>query len=122
MDEKTKFKIVAAGVGVLVILASLYVFRVPDSDRGTVPEVNVHQSETGRNIRDAQQRVDSIGTNIDRATESAGRMSERIDNAQKRTSQLKESNGRIKDLVAESERLAKESRGILESLPEVDGK
>lgn len=122
MDEKTKIKILAAGVGLLVILASVYVFRVPTSDRGTVPEVNVHQSETGRNIRDAQQRTDSIRENIDRATESAGRMSERIDNAQERTSQLKESNGRIKDLVAESERLAKESRGILESLPEVDGK
>ena len=122
MDEKTKIKILAAGVGLLVILASVYVFRVPTSDRGTVPEVNVHQSETGRNIRDAQQRTDSIGENIDRATESAGRMSERIDNAQKRTGQLKESNGRIKELATESERLAKESRAILKGLPKVDDK
>lgn len=122
MDEKTKIKILAAGVGLLVILASVYVFRVPDADRGTVPEVNVHQSEAGRNIRDAQQRTDSIGENIDRATESAGRMSERIDDAQKRTGQLKESNGRIKELATESERLAKESRTILKGLPKVDDK
>lgn len=122
MDEKTKIKILAAGVGVLVILATLYVFRVPTSDRGTVPEVTVHQSETGRNIRDAEQRAESVGESIDRATESVGRVQEGIDESSRRAEEVKESIGRTKALIEESRGLATESRTILEQLPKVDGK
>lgn len=122
MDEKTKFKILAAGVGLLVILASIYVFRIPDSDRGTVPEVNVHQQETGTNIRDARKRAESIGENIDRAATGVDGVSERIERSQERAEELKESNNRVKGLVEESRGLAKESRTILEGLPKIDDK
>lgn len=122
MNESQKIKIAVIGGVLLLILATVYVFWVPASDRGTVPEVTVHQSETGKNIRDAEQRAESVGESIDRATESVGRVQEGIDESARRAEEVKESIGRTKALIEESRGLAEESRKILESLPEVDGK
>lgn len=122
MDEKQKIKVALAGVVLIAILAAIYVFWIPVDDRGTVPEVTVHQSETGRNIRDAEQRAESVGESIDRATESAGRVQNGIDESARRAEEVKESIGRTKALIEESRGLAKESRTILEGLPKVDGK
>lgn len=122
MNESQKIKIAVIGGVLLLILATVYVFWVPASDRGTVPEVTVHQSETGRNIRDAEQRAESVGESIDRATESVGRVQEGIDESARRAEEVKESIGRTKALIEESRGLAEESRRILEGLPEVDGK
>lgn len=122
MDEKQKIKAALVGVVLLAILAAIYVLWIPADDRGTVPEVTVHQSETGRNIRDAEQRAESVGESIDRATESVGRVQEGIDESARRAEEIKESIGRTKALIEESRGLAKESRTILEGLPKVDGK
>lgn len=122
MDEKQKIKAALVGVVLLAILAAIYVFWIPTDDRGTVPEVTVHQSETGRNIRDAEQRAESVGESIDRATESAGRVQEGIDESARRAEEVKESIGRTKALIEESRGLAKESRTILEGLPKIDDK
>lgn len=122
MNESQKIKLSLIGIVLLFILATIYVFWVPASDRGTVPEVTVHQSETGRNIRDAEQRAESIGKSIDSATESTGRVQSGIDESSRRAKEVQESIGRTKALIEESRRLSKESRRILESLPEVDGK
>lgn len=122
MDEKQKIKAALSGVVLLAILAAIYVFWIPTDDRGTVPEVTVHQSETGRNIRDAEQRAESVGESIDRATESVGRVQGGIDESARRAEEVKESIGRTKALIEESRGLAKESRTILEGLPKVDGK
>lgn len=122
MNESQKIKITVIGAVLLLILATVYVFWVPTFDRGTVPEVTVHQSETGKNIRDAEQRAESVGESIDRATESVGRVQEGIDESARRAEEVKESIGRTKALIEESRGLAEESRKILESLPEVDGK
>lgn len=122
MNESQTIKITVIGGVLLLILATVYVFWVPASDRGTVPEVTVHQSETGRNIRDAEQRAESVGESIDRATESVGRVQEGIDESARRAEEVKKSIGRTKALIEESRGLAEESRRILESLPEVDGK
>ena len=122
MDEKQKIKVALSGVVLLAILAAVYVFCIQNSDRGTVPEVTVHQSETGKNIRDAEQRAESVGESIDRATESVGRVQEGIDESARRAEEIKESIGRTKVLIEESRGLAKESRTILEGLPKVDGK
>ena len=122
MNESQKIKLSVIGIVLLLILATVYVFWIPADDRGTVPEVTVHQSETGRNIRDAEQRAESIGKSIDSATESAGRVQSGIDESSRRAKEVQESIGRTKALIEESRRLSKESRRILESLPEVDGK
>lgn len=122
MNESQKIKLSLIGIVLLLILATVYVFWVPASDRGTVPEVTVHQSETGRNIRDAEQRVESIGKSIDSATESTGRVQNGIDESARRAKEVQESIRRTKTLIEESRRLSEESRTILESLPEVDGK
>lgn len=122
LNESQKIKVALVGVVLFAILATIYVFWVPASDRGTVPEVTVHQSETGRNIRDAEQRAESVGESIDRATESAGRVQEGIGESARRAEEVKESIGRTKALIEESRRLSKESRTILEGLPKVDDK
>lgn len=122
MNESQKFKLSLIGIVLLLILATVYVFWVPASDRGTVPEVTVHQSETGRNIRDAEQRAESIGKSIDSATESTGRVQNGIDESARRAKEVQESIRRTKALIEESRELSKEGRRILESLPEVDGK
>ncbi|WP_337476003.1 hypothetical protein [Acidaminococcus timonensis] len=122
MDEKQKIKATLVGVVLLAILVAIYVFWIPTDDRGTVPEVTVHQSETGRNIRDAEQRAESVGESIDRATESAGRVQEGIGESARRAEEVKESIGRTKALIEESRGLAKESRTILEGLPKIDDK
>ena len=122
MDEKQKIKVALVGVVLIAIFAAIYVFWIPTDDRGTVPETTVHQSETGRNIRDAEQRAESVGESIDRATESAGRVQNGIDESARRAEEVKESIGRTKALIEESRGLAKESRTILEGLPKVDGK
>ena len=122
LNESQKIKLSVIGIVLLLILATVYVFWVPADDRGTVPEVTVHQSETGRNIRDAEQRAESVGESIDRATENVGRVQEGIDESSRRAEEVKESIGRTKALIEESRGLAEESRRIRESLPEVDGK
>ena len=122
MNESQKIKLSVIGIVLLLILATVYVFWIPVDDRGTVPEVTVHQSETGRNIRDAEQRAESVGESIDRATESAGRVQNGIDESARRAEEVKESIGRTKALIEESRGLAKESRTILEGLPKNDGK
>lgn len=122
MNESQKIKAALVGVVLLTILAAIYVFRVPASDRGTVPEVTVHQSETGRNIRDAEQRAESIGRSIDSATESAGRVQNGINESARRAKEVQDSIGRTKALIEESRRLSKESRTILKGLPKVDDK
>ena len=122
MNESQKIKVALVGVVLFAILATIYVFWVPASDRGTVPEVTVHQSETGRNIRDAEQRAESVGESIDRATESVGRVQNGIDESSRRAKEVQESIGRTKALIEESRRLSEESRTILEGLPKVDGK
>lgn len=122
MHDETKIKILIGCAAALLLLASVYVFRVPDADRGTVPEVNVHQQETGRNIRDAERRAESVRENIDRATTGIDSVSERVERSEERTDQIKESNERARGLVEESRRLSKESRAILEGLPKVDDK
>lgn len=122
MNESQKIKLSLIGIVLLLILATVYVFWVPTDDRGTVPEVTVHQSETGRNIRDAEQRAESVGESIDRATESVGRVQEGIDESSRRAEEVKESIGRTKALIEESRGLSKESRTILEGLPKVDDK
>ena len=122
MNESQKIKLSLIGVVLLLILATVYVFWVPASDRGTVPEVTVHQSETGRNIRDAEQRIESIGKSIDSATESTGRVQNGIDESTRRAKEVQESIGRTKTLIEESRRLSKESRTILEGLPKIDDK
>lgn len=122
MNESQKIKLSLIGIVLLLVLAAVYVFWVPASDRGTVPEVTVHQSETGRNIRDAEQRAKTIGKSIDSATESAGRVQSGIDESSRRAKEVQESIGRTKALIEESRRLSKESRTILEGLPKVDDK
>lgn len=122
MNESQKIKLSLIGVVLLLILATVYVFWVPADDRGTVPEVTVHQSETGRNIRDAEQRADAIGSSIDRATESVGRVQNGIDESTRRAKEVQESIGRTKTLIEESRRLSEESRTILEGLPKIDDK
>ena len=122
MNESQKIKLSLIGIVFLLILATVYVFWVPASDRGTVPEVTVHQSETGRNIRDAEQRAESVGESIDRATESVGRVQNGIDESSRRAKEVQESIGRTKALIEESRRLSEESRTILEGLPKVDDK
>lgn len=122
MDEKQKIKATLVGVVLLAILAAIYVLWIPADDRGTVPEVTVHQSETGRNIRDAEQRAESVGKSIDRATESVGRVQGGIDESSRRAEEVKESIGRTKALIEESRGLATESRTILEGLPKIDDK
>jgi peptidoglycan hydrolase CwlO-like protein len=122
LNESQKIKLSLIGIVFLLILATVYVFWVPASDRGTVPEVTVHQSETGRNIRDAEQRAESVGESIDRATESVGRVQNGIDESSRRAKEVQESIGRTKALIEESRRLSEESRTILEGLPKVDDK
>ena len=122
MNESQKIKLSVIGIVLLLILATVYVFWIPTDDRGTVPETTVHQSETGRNIRDAEQRAESVGESIDRATESTGRVQNGIDESARRAEEVKESIGRTKALIEESRGLAKESRTILEGLPKIDGK
>lgn len=122
MNEGPKIKLSLIGIVLLLILATVYVFWVPASDRGTVPEVTVHQSETGRNIRDAEQRAESIGKSIDSATESAGRVQNGIDESTRRAKEVQESIRRTKTLIEESRRLSEESRTILEGLPKIDDK
>lgn len=122
MNESQKIKIAVIGGVLMLILATVYVFWVPASDRGTVPEVTVHQSETGRNIQDAEQRAESIGRTIDETAERVDGVQERITESERIAGEVQESIGRTKALIEESRGLAKESRGILESLPEVDGK
>ena len=122
MNESQKLKLSLIGIVLLLILATVYVFWVPASDRGTVPEVTVHQSETGRNIRDAEQRDESIGKSIDSATESAGRVQNGIDESARRAKEVQESIRRTKALIEESRRLSKESRTILEGIPKIDDK
>lgn len=122
MNESQKIKLSVIGIVLLLILATVYVFWVPADDRGTVPEVTVHQSETGRNIRDAERRAESVRENIDRATTGIDSVSERVERSEERTDQIKESNERVRGLVEESRRLSKESRAILEGLPKVDDK
>lgn len=122
MDESQKIKIAVTGVVLLLILVIAYVFWVPASDRGTVPEVTVHQSETGRNIRDAEQRAESIGRTINETAERVDGVQERITESERIAGEVQESIGRTKALIEESRGLAEESRRILESLPEVDGK
>ena len=122
LNESQKIKLAVIGVVLLLILATVYVFWVPASDRGTVPEVTVHQSETGRNIRDAEQRVESIGRTIDETAERVDGVSKRVSESERIAGEVKKSIGRTKSLIEESRGLAEESRRILESLPEVDGK
>lgn len=122
MNESQKIKLSLIGIVLLLILATIYVFWVPADDRGTVPEVTVHQSETGRNIRDAEQRIKSIGKSIDSATESTGRVQNGIDESARRAKDVQESIGRTKALIEESRRLSEESRTILKGLPTVDDK
>lgn len=124
MNESQKIKLSVIGIVLLLllILATVYVFWVPADDRGAVPEVTVHQSETGRNIRDAEQRIESIGKSIDSATESTGRVQNGIDESTRRAKEVQESIGRTKTLIEESRRLSKESRTILEGLPKIDDK
>lgn len=122
MNESQKIKITVIGAVLLLVLATVYVFWVPASDRGTVPEVTIHQSETGRNIRDAEQRVESIGRTIDETAERVDGVSKRVSESERIAGEVKESIGRTKSLIEESRGLAEESRRILESLPEVDGK
>lgn len=122
MNESQKIKLSLIGIVLLLILATVYVFWVQASDGGTVPEVTVHQSETGRNIRDAEQRVESIGKSIDSATESTRKVQDGIDESARRAKEVQESIRRTKSLIEESRGLSKEGRRILESLPEVDGK
>ena len=122
MNESQTIKTAVIGGVLLLILATVYVFWVPASDRGTVPEVTVHQSETGRNIRDAEQRAESIGRSIDSATESAGRVQNGINESARRAKEVQDSIGRTKALIEESRRLSKESRTILKGLPKVDDK
>lgn len=122
MNESQKIKIAVIGAVLLLILATIYVFWIPASDRGTVPEVTVHQSETGRNIRDAEQRIESIGKSIDSATESTGRVQNGINESARRAKEVQESIGRTKTLLEESRRLSEESRTILEGLPKIDDK
>ena len=122
LNESQKIKIAVIGGVLLLILATVYVFWVPASDRGTVPEVTVHQSETGRNIRDAEQRIESVGKSIDEASTGVGRVSDGISESERISGEGKKSVGRTKALIEECRELSKESRGILESLPKVDGK
>lgn len=122
MDEKQKIKAALVGVVLLAILAAIYVFWFPASDRGTVPEVTVHQSETGKNIRDAEQRAESIERTIDETAERVDGVQERVGESERIAGEVKESIGRTKALSEESRGLTEESRRILESLPEVDGK
>lgn len=122
MNESQKIKIAVTGVVLLLILATVYVFWVPASDRGTVPEVTVHQSETGRNIRDAEQRAESIGRTINETAERVDGVSKRVSESERIAGEVQESIGRTKSLIEESRGLAEESRRILESIPEVDGK
>lgn len=122
MNESQKIKVALVGVVLFAILATIYVFWVPADDRGTVPEVTVHQSETGRNIRDAEQRAESIGKSIDSATESTGRVQNGINESARRAKEVQESIRRTKTLIEESRRLSEESRTILEGLPKVDDK
>lgn len=122
MNESQKIKVALVGIVLFLVLATIYVFWVPDSDRGTVPEVTVHQSETGRNIRDAEQRADAIRNSIDRATESVGRVQSGIDESSRRAEEVAKSLGRTKRLIEESRRLSEESRTILKGLPKVDDK
>lgn len=122
MNESQKIKITVIGAVLLLILATAYVFWVPASDRGTVPEVTVHQSETGSNIRDAEQRAESIGRTVDETAERVDGVQERITESERIAGEVQESIERTKALVEESRGLAEESRRILESLPEVDGK
>lgn len=122
MNESQTIKIAVIGGVLLLILATVHVFWVPASDRGTVPEVTVHQSETGRNIRDAEQRIESIGRTVDETAERVDGVQERITESERIAGEVQESIGRTKALIEESRGLAEESRRILESLPEVDGK
>lgn len=122
MNESQKIKITVIGAVLLLILATAYVFWVPASDRGTVPEVTVHQSETGSNIREAEQRAESIGRTVDETAERVDGVQERITESERIAGEVQESIERTKALVEESRGLAEESRRILESLPEVDGK
>ena len=122
LNESQKIKATLVGVVLFIVLAAIYVFWIPVDDRGTVPEVTVHQSETGRNIRDAEQRAESVGESIDRATKSVGRVQNGIDESSRRAKEVQESIGRTKALIEESRRLSEESRTILEGLPKVDGK
>ncbi|MGP2527411.1 hypothetical protein ACTUHY_05530 [Acidaminococcus sp. LBK-2] len=122
MNESQKIKVALVGIVLFLVLATIYVFWVPASDRGTVPEVTVHQSETGRNIRDAEQRADAIRNSIDRATESVGRVQNGIDESTRRAKEVQKSIGRTKALIEESRRLSEESRTILKGLPKVDDK
>lgn len=122
MNESQKIKLSVIGIVLLLILATVYVFWVPTDDRGTVPEVTVHQSETGRNIRDAEQRIESVGKSIDEASTGVGRVSDGISESERISGEVKNSIGRTKALIEECRERSKESRGILESLPKVDGK
>ena len=122
MNESQKIKVALVGVVLFAILATIYVFWVPADDRGTVPEVTVHQSETGRNIRDAEQRAESIGRTINETAERVDGVSKRVSESERIAGEVKESIGRTKSLIEESRGLAEESRRILESLPEADGK
>ncbi|WP_317423735.1 hypothetical protein [uncultured Acidaminococcus sp.] len=122
MNESQTIKITVIGAVLLLILATVYVFWVPTFDRGTVPEVTVHQSETGRNIRDAEQRIESVGKSIDEASTGVGRVSDGISESERISGEVKNSIGRTKALIEESRRLSKESRTILEGLPKVDDK
>ena len=122
MNESQKIKLSVIGIVLLLILATVYVFWVPADDRGTVPEFTVHQSETGRNIRDAEQRAESVGKSIDEASTGVGRVSDGISESERISGEVKNSIGRTKALIEECRERSKESRGILESLPKVDGK
>ena len=122
MNENQKIKLSLIGIVLLLILATVYVFWVPADDRGTVPEVAVHQSETERNIRDAEQRADSIGRTIDETAERVDGVQERVSESERIAGEVKESIRRTKTLIEESRRLSKESRTILEGLPKIDDK
>ena len=122
LNESQKIKIAVIGGVLLLILATVYVFWVPASDRGTVPEVTVHQSETGSNIRDAEQRAESIGRTINETAERVDGVQERITESERIAGEVQKSIRRTKSLIEESRGLAEESGRILESLPEVDGK
>lgn len=122
MNESQKIKVALVGVVLFAILATIYVFWVPADDRGTVPEVTVHQSETGRNIRDAEQRAESIGRTIDETAERVDGVQERVGESERIAGEVKESIGRTKALIEESRRLSEESRTILEGLPKIDDK
>ena len=122
LNESQKIKLSVIGVVLLLILATVYVFWVPTSDRGTVPEFTVHQSETGRNIRDAEQRAESIGRTIDETAERVDGVQERVGESERIAGEVKESIGRTKALIEESRRLSEESRTILEGLPKIDDK